>query len=37
MRYNIGEIVGLACVGAQHALGADSIEEMHAAEGRKTR
>lgn len=27
MRYNIGDVVGLACVGAYHALGADSIEE----------
>jgi len=38
LRYNIGDIVGLACVGAQHALGADSLEHIHArAEGRKTR
>jgi len=38
LRYNIGDIVGLACVGAQHALGADSLEHIRArAEGRKTR
>ena len=38
MRYNIGDIVGLACVGAKYALGANSIEEIHAGvEGRKTR
>lgn len=37
MRYNIGGVVGLACVGAKHALGADSIDEIHARiEGRKT-
>jgi 2-polyprenyl-6-methoxyphenol hydroxylase-like FAD-dependent oxidoreductase len=27
MRYNIGDVVGLACVGAYHALRADSIVE----------
>jgi 2-polyprenyl-6-methoxyphenol hydroxylase-like FAD-dependent oxidoreductase len=27
MRYNIGDVVGLACVVAYHALGADSIVE----------
>jgi hypothetical protein len=38
LRYNTGNIVGLACVGVKHALGADSIEDIHAgAEGRKTR
>jgi 2-polyprenyl-6-methoxyphenol hydroxylase-like FAD-dependent oxidoreductase len=37
MRYNIGDIVGLACVGAQHALGADTLEAMLAGvEGKKT-
>lgn len=38
MRYNIGDVVGLACVGAKYALGADSIVDIHAGEeGRKTR
>jgi 2-polyprenyl-6-methoxyphenol hydroxylase-like FAD-dependent oxidoreductase len=30
MRYNVGDVVGLACVGAYHALGAGSIDEIHA-------
>jgi 2-polyprenyl-6-methoxyphenol hydroxylase-like FAD-dependent oxidoreductase len=30
MRYNIGDVVGLACVGAQYALGADRLEDLYA-------
>lgn len=39
MRYNIGDVVGLACVGAYHALGADSIDEIHTGltDGKKTK
>jgi 2-polyprenyl-6-methoxyphenol hydroxylase-like FAD-dependent oxidoreductase len=29
MRNNIGDVVGLACVGAEYALGADKLEDLY--------
>jgi 2-polyprenyl-6-methoxyphenol hydroxylase-like FAD-dependent oxidoreductase len=29
MRYNIGDVVGLACVGAEYALGADKLDDLY--------